>query len=89
MAETVKAERSRILLSLEDTMSKEFRAYYIGKKVEILLEEESKIGEEAYMVGHTREYVKCAVKGGCPNEFVTGQVSGFLTGQILLAETTC
>ncbi len=59
--EAVKAERSEALLKLEAEMSKAYRESFIGKKVQVLLEEEAIIGGNSYAVGFTREYVKMAV----------------------------
>ena len=59
--EAVKADRSETLLKLEAEMSKAYRESFIGKKVQVLLEEEAIIGGNSYVVGFTREYVKMAV----------------------------
>ena len=42
-------------------MSKEYRASFLGKQAELLLEEPAVIGGQTYMIGHTKEYVKGAV----------------------------
>ena len=60
----VKAARSNELLQLERQQSASFREYYIGKEVSILLEEIKEIGNAAYILGHTKDYVKIAVP--CP-----------------------
>lgn len=59
--EAVKADRSETLLKLEAEMSKAYRESFIGKKVQVLLEEEAIIEGNSYVVGFTREYVKMAV----------------------------
>ena len=59
--EKVKAERSEQLLALEKMMSEEYRAWFTGKEVEVLLEEEVLIQGSPYWVGYSREYVKQAV----------------------------
>ena len=85
--ETVKTKRSADLLALAETMSEEFRAFYVGKQVEILLEESCFIDGERYMTGFTREYVKVAVKTeeDLSGSLVTGEIAGFLTADLLLS----
>ena len=68
-------------------MSRRFRAYYIGREAEVLLEETVEIGGQEYTLGHTREYVKVAVKGKQEtNRIVTVRVSGVLDEDKMLAE---
>lgn len=93
--EETKAERSAALQEIETKDSKDFRAFYIGKDVETLLEEKKEIGGRTYWVGHTKEYVKTALealpgedaaKGVLQNSLVTGRITGFLEDEILLME---
>ena len=88
--ETVKAERSDVLLDLDRKQSAEFRRRYLGEKAEILMEEPVMIGGRKYMVGHTREYVKGAVpfREGLKNRLVTGIFTGMLSDEVLLAAET-
>lgn len=62
LTEAVKKERSQILLKLEEEQSNRYRRSFIGKEVEVLFEEEKELDGERYFVGHTKEYVKVAVK---------------------------
>ena len=84
--EQIKAERSDRLLTLEKDMSKSYRESFLGKNLEILLEDRVLVDGKTYLTGHTKEYVKAAVpcdigkKGG----FVTGKAERFLTDEILL-----
>ncbi len=75
--EQVKTERSNELLSLEHEMSEEFREYYMGKIVEVLMEEPLEIDGKRYFTGYTKEYVKIALETGkdLSNTFVKGKVS--------------
>ena len=88
VAESVKAARSDKLLKLEKKMSEEFRKDYIGRELEILLEEEKELDNRKYFVGHTKEYVKAAI----PKEqfktrgFVKGKAVKMITDDILLLE---
>ena len=84
----VKAERAAALQALTKKQSRAFRAERIGKQVEILTEEEIVIGGVPYMVGNTREYVRCAAPAGVgANRLVCGTAAGFLTEDILLLES--
>ena len=60
--EQIKTQRSNVLLAMEKRQSAEFRRYYIGSEAEVLLEEEKEINGVPYLVGHTKDYVKAAVK---------------------------
>ncbi len=86
----VKTARSAELLAMEKEQSKQFRAHYIGRKAEVLMEETKQIGGREYVLGHTGDYVKVAVpvaeSGRQPltNTVVCGRVEGFLNDEILL-----
>lgn len=83
-----KTKRSAVLLELEKKMSEEFRLYYIGQKVEALMEEEMEYQGETYFTGYTKEYVKVAVKTdeNLSNTFVNGTITGHLSEDIYLLE---
>lgn len=86
--EKIKAQRSNELLDMERRQSREFRKYYIGKEVEVLLEDVKGIEGAEYFVGHTKDYVKIAVplSGGLQsNMLVRVQVQEELTEEILCA----
>lgn len=87
--EQVKTLRSDELLELEKNLSEQYRRSFLGKKTEILLEEETEIDGKAYMIGHTREYVKAVVplekgrekpdgRGSPDRNAYTGDSSAFL-----------
>ena len=84
--DAVKTIRSNILLELEKQQSKEFRAYFVGKEVEVLFEETKEIGGKAYQIGHTKDYVKVALftEENLANKIRTVKISGFLTDEILV-----
>lgn len=86
--EPEKTKRSAILLDLEKKMSEEFRNYYVGKEVEVLMEEEMEYQGETYFTGYTKEYVKVAVKGdkNLSNTFVSGTITGRLTEEVYLLQ---
>lgn len=76
--EREKKRRSDILLALADRMSEEFRGHYLGKDVEVLMEEETAQGGRPYFTGYTKEYVKIALEtdGDLQGRLVTGTVIG-------------
>lgn len=81
-----KAQRSSILSELEAKMTKDFRAQWTGKKVKVLLEERQQINGISYMVGHTPEYIKCAVKTDAPdNTIIDVVIEGELTADVMEA----
>ena len=85
----VKTARSAELLALEKEQSKQFRAHYIGREAEVLLEETKEIDGTEYLLGHTRDYVKVAVPlvgnegKAMMNTVVHGIVEGFVSDEIL------
>ena len=86
LTEAVKKERSQILLQLEKQQSEEYRRSFLGKEVEVLFEEEKEIQGEKYFVGHTKEYLKVAVKTqkNLTNEIVRGTVIEIKCGMLML-----
>ncbi|MBU9738351.1 tRNA (N(6)-L-threonylcarbamoyladenosine(37)-C(2))-methylthiotransferase MtaB [Diplocloster agilis] len=86
--EPVKAVRSNELLALNREKSKAFRDYYMGRTQEVLFEEMTRIDGVAYQIGHTKEYVKVAVKSERErsNQLCRVRVTGYLTDEIMLAE---
>ncbi len=85
--EQTKVLRSNELLALEKRQSAEFRRHYIGSEAEVLLEEEKEIDGETWLIGHTRDYVKAAVRkepGIRVNDTVKVYFRGMLTEEILV-----
>lgn len=84
--EPVKGERSDVLLELDRSMSQEYRTLFLGKELEILLEEEVMIEGDRYLVGHTKEYVRCAVdlEAGEKGTLVTGKGTAIMEDGTLL-----
>ena len=72
--EQVKKERSHQMLALAERMSQEYRDSFVGKEVSVLLEEP---GEDGYMVGYTKEYIRVQKAGG--PELAGQQVYGKIT----------
>ena len=91
--EQVKAQRSDILLALEQSMSAEYRRYFVGRQVSVLFEERVEIDKKSYMTGHTPQYVKAALplEEGMDEDGLSGQIvqvraSGLLTDELLLVK---
>ena len=59
--EQVKTVRSNVLLKLDKIKREAYEEKWLGKTVEVLMEESIQIDGKAYQVGHTKEYVKVAV----------------------------
>lgn len=89
--EPVKNKRSELLLATEKKLSLDYRRKLLLVQTEVLLEERIDVDGTAYMMGHTREYVKAAVpfKEGLKNTVVKGNLTKMITDEILyLAEKT-
>ena len=89
LTDAVKAERSDKMLELNETREKEYEDTFLGKDVEVLLEEEVDIQGKSYYLGHTREYVKVAVpklEKYSVNQELTVKAEQFLQPHILLGE---
>lgn len=72
-------------MALERRMSFEYRQSFIGQRQQVLLEETMEIEGKSYLTGHTKEYVKVAVKaqGQRPNTLVDHVPEKMLTEEIL------
>lgn len=80
VSESVKKERSRILLALAGKQSRAFRESYIGKEVSVLFEETKEVCGVSCQVGYTGEYIRAAKK---TKENLSGKTArGRLTGHI-------
>lgn len=72
---TMKEKKERVdkLVKLDDSLSLEYRRSKIGKKDKIIVEEVKVINGVEYLVGHTAEYVMCAIKYTKDSIDLTGQ----------------
>ena len=84
----IKTKRSNQLLEMEQKQSADYRAGYLGKTVEALLEEEKVIRGKKYQVGYTRTYVKVAIETAenLSNCIVEGKAAALLDNEYLLIE---
>lgn len=60
--EQIKTQRSNELLELDQKKRAKYEASFVGKEVEVLMEESVQTGGETFQVGHTKEYVKIALR---------------------------
>lgn len=84
--ETVKTARSNVLLKLNEEMSEDYRRAFLGKKTEILLEEEMMLDGVRYQTGYTREYIRVALQTDedLSGKIITGIPKKFLAPDMLL-----
>ena len=86
--EEIKRRRSCELFAMEKRHSESFRRAYIDREAEVLLEDTAEIGGELWRIGHTKDYVKVAVRAAeAPraNTVVSVKVRGFLTAEVLMS----
>lgn len=84
----IKTKRSNELLALNEKNSVKYLQKHFGKELEVLMEEEITVNDEKYFVGHTKEYIRVAVKTeeDLTNRFVTVKAERILKDLILLGE---
>lgn len=83
----IKAKRSDVLLEVNEKLHKEYISSFIGKEEKVLFEEETVINGEKYFVGHTKEYIKVAVKSDrdLENQIIAVKMLELLNDEIVLA----
>ena len=86
--EEIKANRSNILIHLNEKMMEAYHNSFIGKNERILIEETVEIDGKQYQIGHNERYVKLAVKVENPmvNQIITAKVLKSLTKEIIFCE---
>lgn len=74
--EQIKTKRSAELLALDAQKRREYEAYWMGREVEILVEEPIEKDGKTLQVGHTKEYIRMAFEcdKSMQNEIVTRQI---------------
>ena len=86
LTEAAKAQRSDRMLELHEIRAREYEEAMIGKKMELLLEEEIEIDGRPWYVGHSREYVRAVVSktdAHRANDLVTVKAVAFVRDHIL------
>ena len=88
-----KKERVSKLLELDAKLSTEFRKSKLGETTDIVVEETKVIDGKEYLVGHTPEYIMCAINTGNNNLDLIGQkaeilLKSMLNDEIVYGEAT-
>ena len=86
LTEAAKAQRSDQMLELHEIRAREYEEAMIGKKMELLLEEEIEIDGGPWYVGHSREYVRAVISktdAHRVNDLVTVKAVAFVRDHIL------
>lgn len=83
----IKEERSKKLIALSNQYQKEYHEKYVGKEVEILLEEE----KNGYYQGHTKNYILALVKSqkNLENKMIRGKCIEASMDSIFLEVPQC
>lgn len=86
LTEQQKSARSQRMLALNEVKRKKYMEHFLGQEVELLIEEQMERGGEIYFVGHTKEYIKAAVKaqGNPVNTLVRAKAEAFFDSHTLL-----
>ena len=86
LTEAAKAQRSDRMLELHEIRAREYEEAMIGKKMELLLEDEIEIDGRSWYVGHSREYVRAVISktdAHRVNDLVTVKAVAFVRDHIL------
>ncbi len=85
--EKIKTLRSEDLIKTGEKLTKEYRQGKIGKDTFVLFEEKITFNNEEYWVGHTKDYIRIAVKSedGLEGIIKKVNVKEFLSDEIMLA----
>ena len=90
VSETVKKERSKILIELGEQHQLDYMKQFLGQKLEVLFEEQQNLDGVNYWMGHTMEYLKVAIVSGENLENVCRMVKleqiyqgGILMGELM------
>lgn len=85
--EQLKTERSQLLLELDRENSAAYILEQRGRTVEILIEEKLVLDGTEYQVGHTKEYIRAAVRADedLTNRIVSARIEGLLGERLCLA----
>jgi threonylcarbamoyladenosine tRNA methylthiotransferase MtaB len=83
--ESKKTKRSEELIALGKEMSREYREYFLGKQVSVLVEEQMEIDGVTYWTGFTKEYIRVAISSekNLANQIVVGELKEFVTDEVI------
>lgn len=86
LTEAQKSVRSDEMIELNEKHARAYEESMIGRELSILLEEEVEINKEQWYIGHSKEYVKMAIRkqeGYAVNDIVCVKAERFLEDHIL------
>lgn len=85
--EKEKTKRSEKLIQVGLELTRQYRQGFIGKREEILVEENKIVDGKEYSVGHTKNYIEAAVEnmGDISGKVLEAEIKGFLNNEIMLA----
>ena len=85
--EKEKTKRSEKLIQAGLELTRQYRQGFIGKREEILFEENKIVDGKEYSVGHTKNYIEAAVEnmGDISGKVLEAEIKGFLNNEIMLA----
>lgn len=85
--EKEKTKRSEKLIQAGLELTRQYRQGFIGKREEILFEENKIVDGKEYSVGHTKNYIEAAVEnmGDISGKVLEVEIKGFLNNEIMLA----
>lgn len=88
LTEKVKKDRSSVLLEMDRKHSLSYRKQHLAKEMEVLFEQTQEIGGGEYYVGHTRNYIKVAVKSeeDIINREIVCKLTDMLTEDMVFAQ---
>ncbi len=55
------SKRAKSLINLSEELEREYKISLLGDELEVLFEEKQYIGGQSCVIGHSREYIKCAM----------------------------
>ena len=92
LTEAQKAVRSDKMLVLNEEHAREYEESMIGSELKVLLEEEVEINGEQWYIGHSKEYIKTAVRKQDAygvNDIITVKAERFLENHTLTGGVLC
>ena len=86
--EQVKSERSNVLIELGCKKKKEYEAFFVGKTVDVLIEERIILDGKEYWTGHTKEYIRVVTESeeNLENQSVNCEIGTSLVQDFMFAQ---
>lgn len=86
--EHIKNDRSNVLASVAKQMSLDYMNMFMGRIEKVLIEEETLIGKNTYLIGHNERYLKLAIpmREEMINQIIDVKINKKLTDEVLLCD---